>query len=139
MAKVLKTDGMKKCIGCFTCMLICAGVNQQNHSISKSSIKVKTSGGLSGKFVANVCIACKKERACTESCPSGALEKRPGGGVILRKDKCIGCRRCVKACIVSAVYFDEQQNKPIICKHCGACTKFCPHGCLRMEEVANDL
>jgi len=139
MALVLKADGMKKCIGCFTCMLVCSAVNRQNHSISKSAIKIKTSGGLSGRFVATACIACTGERACAESCPSGALEKRPGGGVILNGEKCIGCRKCVEACIVGAVGFDEQQFKPIICRHCGACAKFCPHECLRMEEVADDL
>lgn len=139
MAKVLRTDGMNKCIGCFTCMLACAGVNKQNHSISKSAIKVRTSGGLRGKFVADVCIACNDERACAEACPSGALVPRKGGGVLLAADKCIGCRRCVDACIVRAVFFDETTGKPIICKHCGVCTRFCPHECLRMEEQDDDV
>lgn len=139
LAKVLKAEGMNKCIGCFTCMLVCAGVNHQNHSLSKSSIKVKTSGGLQGKFISVVCLACKDERACAEACPSGALEKRPGGGVILKAQKCIGCKKCVDACIVGAVNFDEYENKPIICKHCGVCARFCPHECLTMEDVSNDL
>ena len=101
--------------------------------------RVRTSGGLQGKFVSVVCLACKDERACAEACPSGALEKRPGGGVILKKERCIGCRKCESACIVSAVHFDEDENKPIICKHCGVCARFCPHECLEMEETTNDL
>jgi len=139
MAKVLRAIGMNKCIGCFTCMLVCSGVNRQNHSLSKSAIKVRTSGGLKGKFVAVVCLACKDERACAEACPSGALEKRPGGGVILRAEKCIGCRKCEKACIVGAVHYDEDKNQPIICKHCGVCARMCPHDCLKMEETSDDL
>lgn len=139
MPKVLRVDGMNKCIGCFTCMLVCSGVNKQNHSLSKSSIKVKTSGGMQGKFVSVVCLACKDERACMEACPSGALEKRPGGGVKFKPEKCIGCRKCESACIVGAVHFDEDENKPIICKHCGVCARYCPHDCLRMEDVPNDL
>jgi carbon-monoxide dehydrogenase iron sulfur subunit len=139
MAKVLKASGINKCIGCFTCMMICSGVNHQDHSLSKSSIRIKTSGGIGGKFTATVCIACKDERACAEICPSGALEKRKGGGVILKADKCIGCKKCVDACIVSSVFFDEQEHKPIICRHCGMCAKFCPHDCLEMEEVTDDL
>ncbi|MFZ5986224.1 MAG: 4Fe-4S binding protein [Bacillota bacterium] len=139
MPKVLRADGMNKCIGCFTCMLTCSGVNRQNHSLSKSAIKVRTSGGLQGKFVAVFCLACKDERACAEACPSGALEKRLGGGVILKSEKCIGCRKCEVACIVNAVHFDEDEKKPIICKHCGVCARFCPHECLRMEDVSNDL
>jgi len=139
MAKVLKTEGMNKCIGCFTCMLVCSGVNHKNHSISKSAIRVKTSGGLQGKFIAVVCIACNDGRACAEACPSGALENRLGGGVLLKSDKCIGCRKCETACIMSAAHFDEVENQPIICKHCGVCARFCPHECLMMEDVPNDL
>jgi Pyruvate/2-oxoacid:ferredoxin oxidoreductase delta subunit len=32
------------------------------------------------------------------------------------------------------VFFDEETKNPIICKHCGICTKFCPHECLTLEE-----
>lgn len=139
MPKVLRVDGMNKCIGCFTCMLACAGVNQQDHSITKSAIRIKTSGGLKGKFVSTVCLGCQDERACAEACPSGALERRNGGGVILKEEKCIGCKKCVSACIVNAIFFDEVRGKPIICKHCGVCARFCPHECMRMEDVENDL
>lgn len=139
MPKVLRADNLNKCIGCFTCMLACSGVNRQNFSLIKSGIRIRTSGGLQGKFIATVCLACRDERACAEACPSGALDKRPGGGVIFNPQKCIGCRKCEAACIVKAVHYDEEEHKPIICKHCGVCAKFCPHECLRMEEVTNDL
>jgi Fe-S-cluster-containing dehydrogenase component len=73
-----------------------------------------------------------------EACLSGALERRPGGGVIFKPERCIGCGRCVNACSIQAAFFDESEKKPLICKHCGMCTKFCPHGCLVMEDVSND-
>ena len=139
MPKVLRADGMNKCIGCFTCMITCAAVNEHNHCISKSRIKIRTYGGMGGRMISAVCLACRDERACAQACPSGALEKRPGGGVELIKEKCIGCRRCEKACMVGAVMFHEEEAKPLICKHCGICAKFCPHECLRLEEVNNDL
>jgi Fe-S-cluster-containing dehydrogenase component len=139
MAKVLRADGMKKCIGCFTCMLTCAGVNHQNHSIEKSAIRIKTKGGMQSSFVAVVCLACTGEPACWQACPSGALEIRQGGGVRFIRERCIGCRKCEAACIVGAVHFHEENKIPIICKHCGACTRFCPHGCLRMEETGDVL
>jgi len=115
-------------------MLICAGVNHQDHSIQKSCIKIRTYGGLSGKFVDTVCHACR-EPACSEACPTDALRKRKGGGVILSKKKCIGCKRCQEACTVRAVDFDEDEKLPIICHHCGLCSRYCPHDCLSMEEV----
>jgi Fe-S-cluster-containing dehydrogenase component len=70
-----------------------------------------------------------------EVCPAGALELRPGGGVLLNAEKCYGCRKCVAACSVGAVNFDKETQKPIICCHCGICTTFCPHDCLVMMEV----
>ena len=139
MAKVLRANGMKRCIGCFSCMKVCSAVNHKNFSLNKSAIKVRTSGGLSGRFISIVCLACKDERACAEACMSDALEKRPGGGVILRPEKCIGCRKCEKACTIEAVHWDKEENRPIICKHCGLCAGFCPHKCLVMEEVRDDL
>lgn len=135
MAKVLRADGMNKCIGCFTCMLTCAAVNKKEHTTFKSAIRVRTTGGLTSSFVSIVCLACTDERACAEACPTGALKPRKGGGVLLEPDKCIGCRKCIDACIVGAVGFDEDLKVPIICKHCGICAQFCPHECLTMEEV----
>ena len=133
MPKVLRSKDMNKCLGCFSCMTVCSATGQKNHSLVKSAIKVRTTGGMSSSFIAVVCLACK-EPACMEVCPSDALKAREGGGVILEPAKCIGCRQCESACIMRAVNFDEETRKPIICKHCGVCTKFCPHECLQMVE-----
>lgn len=129
MAKILKADAMNKCLGCFTCMLICAAFNRKDHSIKKSCIKIRTSGGLEGRFVSVFCQSCG-EPPCAEICPSDALNPRKGGGVLLDPSKCIGCRRCEGACIVHAIGYDEDERKPIICHHCGLCSQYCPHGCL---------
>ena len=134
MAKVLKARNMSTCIGCFTCMFICAGVNRRNHSIQKSCIKIRTYGGISGKFVETVCHGCV-DAACAEACLTGAITPRKGGGVTVNAKKCIGCKRCVSSCTLNAVDFDDDLKKPIICQHCGVCVRYCPHGCLLMEEV----
>lgn len=137
MAKALKANGMKKCIGCFTCMQVCAAVNHHTHSLARSAIKIKTMGGFTGGFTAVFCHACQGERACMEACPSGALDKRKGGGVTFHKELCIECGKCEEACIVGAVMFDNDDHSPIICKHCGMCARFCPHNCLKLEEVCD--
>jgi len=115
-------------------MTVCAATRQKNHSIVKSAIKVRTTGGMDSSFIAIVCLACL-EPACMEVCPSDALEYRDGGGVIVKPDKCIGCRLCESACIMRAVNFDPETKKPIICIHCGVCARFCPHDCLQMVET----
>ena len=134
MAKILKADEMNKCIGCFTCMLVCSALNRKDHSIKKSCIHVRTSGGLSGKFVATVCHACR-EPHCAEVCPAGALKARKGGGVLLDSQKCIGCRRCQQSCMMQAIKFDDDTHRPIVCNHCTVCSRYCPHDCLSVQEV----
>ena len=137
MAKVLKTGNMQRCIGCLSCELVCAAGNRKSHSFSKSAIKIRAYGGVGYKFTETVCHACK-EAPCAEVCPADALVPRKGGGVTLKKDKCIGCRMCIPACSVGAVFFDDDTNLPIICSHCGLCTRHCPHKCLQMAEVEVD-
>jgi len=118
-------------------MTVCAATWQKNHSIVKSAIKVRTTGGMDSSFIAIVCLACM-EPACMEVCPSDALEFRNGGGVLLKSKKCIGCRRCESACIMRAVNFDTDTKTPIICHHCGICAQFCPHDCLQMAEPGEE-
>ena len=139
--KVLKAQEMNRCIGCLSCMITCAALNQHDHSIRKSAIRVKTSGGLSGRFIAVVCQGCRGDISCVEVCPCGALTERKGGGVLLDAEKCVGCELCVDACIIGAVFFDQAASKPIICKHCGVCVRFCPHKCLHLvkEDTADDV
>ena len=134
MPRVLKATEMSKCIGCCTCMIVCAGVNQHSHSLNKSSIRIKTHGGMSGRFFAEVCAACA-EPFCAEVCPTGALTPRAGGGAKFDAKKCDGCRKCEEACMVHAISFDADANKPLICRHCGLCARYCPHDCLTLVDV----
>jgi Fe-S-cluster-containing dehydrogenase component len=115
-------------------MIVCAAVNRKDHSIQKSCIRIRTTGGLEGRFISAVCQACR-EPPCAEICPSAALSLRKGGGVTLDSSKCIGCRRCEGACMMLAIGYDEDAHKPIICQHCGLCARYCPHGCLKMQDV----
>ena len=138
MQKVLRFKDVNKCLGCFTCMNVCSAVNQKNHSLDKSAIMVRTTGGMTSRFVVVVCLGCL-DPACMELCPSDALVKRDGGGVLLEAEKCIGCRLCEHNCIMHAVNFDEETKMPIICRHCGVCTRFCPHSCLQMIETKEAL
>ena len=140
MPKVLKAVSMNKCLGCFACMHICAVVNQSNHSLTKSAIRIRTTGGMTTNFIAVVCVGCE-DPVCSGICPTDALQIRPGGGVLLCTERCIGCRRCSRTCTMRAINFDEETHKPIICRHCGICATYCPHDCIQMidtQEVVND-
>lgn len=135
--KRLKTVDMKKCIGCYSCSLACAREVHKSLSWTRSGIHIKSSGGISTGFEAIFCLACHQP-PCANVCPTGALKPRKMGGVLLIENQCIGCGDCEKACLVGAIYFDNQLGKPIFCFHCGKCVNFCPHNCLTLEEVSHD-
>lgn len=133
MPKVLNAPGMNKCIGCYACMLACARHVYDSFSPLRSAIQIRTRGGYGSTMVADICRGCLKPD-CAAACPVNALIPRKGGGVIFKEDKCTGCRLCIDACPVKTIWFNPDNNKIIVCKHCGICVKFCPHGCLTMEE-----
>jgi formate hydrogenlyase subunit 6/NADH:ubiquinone oxidoreductase subunit I len=55
--------------------------------------------------------------------------------VLVRKNLCIRCGECAKACPVDAIYLDPGRE-PFVCIHCGRCVPFCPHDCLEMSGAA---
>jgi Fe-S-cluster-containing dehydrogenase component len=136
MPKILTAPRMARCIGCDSCMLACARVIYSSLTPHKSAIQVHSAGGVMGRMVADICTACPDPAPCVEVCPTEALTPRAGGrGMVYRKAECISCHKCVEACPVHVIGWDEQEDKPIVCVFCGQCARFCPHDCLEMVEV----
>lgn len=134
MPKLLRAARMEECIACGSCMLACARRWHQSLSLEKSAIRIRTAGGFRSSPVADVCLGCI-DPACASVCPAGALVARAGGGVLVRKDRCIGCDRCTEVCSVHGIRYDDELGYPVTCVHCGTCVHFCPHGCLVLENV----
>lgn len=121
----------ERCIGCQCCMFACAR-RQDEVGLAKTCIGVRSVGGMERGFIVVVCRACD-DPPCAKVCPTNALRPRHGGGVHLDLAKCISCGYCRDACLIGAIFWDEEINKPMICIHCGYCVRFCPHGVLALE------
>lgn len=121
-----------RCIGCQTCMFACTR-RQNEAGLAKTCLEVRSVGGMERGFIVVVCRACD-DPPCAKMCPTGALIPREGGGVRLEMEKCIGCGHCQDACLIGAVLWDDDTNKPMICIHCGYCVNFCPHGVLKLRK-----
>lgn len=117
-----------RCVGCQCCMFACAR-RSGNAGLAGSSIGVQSAGGISNGFKVVICRSCYNA-PCARVCPTDALTPKEDRGVKFDATKCIGCGNCKKACIVNAVYWNNPENKPMICIHCGFCVKFCPHNVL---------
>jgi len=102
--------------------------------LEKSAIRVISSGGVERGFTVVVCRACS-DPPCARACPEDALIPRPGGGIFLKSERCVGCGHCVEACDIGAIRIDEELQKPIVCIYCGYCAQFCPHKVIALEEV----
>jgi len=129
----LEVVDVDRCVGCLSCMFACAR-RFGKAGLAATAIHVRSAGGMERGFAVIVCRACP-DPPCAKVCPTNALKPKPGGGVILLTNKCIGCGNCVKACPLKAVFWDEERNKPVICVHCGYCVDFCPHEVLAVKEV----
>ena len=114
-------------------MLACARIVHKDLSPSTSAIHVKSIGGLQSRFVIDYCRGCM-EPPCSETCNTGAITPRDGGGIVFHREKCIDCKKCMDACSIGAIKYDAACNIPIICIQCGMCAHYCPHGILTMEE-----
>jgi carbon-monoxide dehydrogenase iron sulfur subunit len=133
MVKRLAVLDVNKCIGCMECMFACTR-REGRAGFDKSAIRVRSAGGIERGFVVVVCRACEYP-PCMKVCPTGALRLRKGGGVILKKDKCIGCGFCAQACIMGAIFWDEELDKPIVCRYCGDCADYCVHDAIGLVDV----
>jgi len=137
--KLTITDS-DRCIGCQCCMFACAR-RQASTGLSKACIEVRSVGGMERGFIIIVCRDCDNH-PCTLVCPTNAIKTSKNPGVVIDMTKCNGCGHCTKACIIGAIFWDAEVNKPMICNHCGYCVRYCPHGVLKIvkhPEFSNNV
>ncbi len=128
----LKVKNPERCMGCMSCVFACARIVHGVISTDRSAIKVRTTGGVIGsEFAIITCRLCE-EPACVHACEYEAL-LMDKGRLNFEPEKCTACKACVEACLIGAITFDEELNKPIVCTHCGSCAEFCPHDVLEVE------
>jgi Fe-S-cluster-containing dehydrogenase component len=130
--KRLSVVDAERCVGCQCCMFACSR-RVNSPGLAESCIGVRSNGGMERGFVVVVCRVCE-DPPCVRACPTDALVRTEKSGIKLYEEKCIGCGSCAEACIVGAVFWDGEINKPMICIHCGYCVSFCPHGVLDLKE-----
>ncbi len=122
----------ERCVGCQSCMFACVR-SRGEAGLGSTRISVGSAGGMARGFIVVVCRACENP-PCAKVCPTDALTKRQKGGVKFDPAKCIGCGNCHDACSLGAVFWDDEINKPMICRYCGYCARFCPHGVLELQK-----
>jgi len=78
-----------------------------------------------------------KDTVLTPPVPVG---KRFRGRLLYDKQKCTGCKLCIKICPANATEYLTEDKKILIhndrCCFCAQCTEICPVKCLAMSDEA---
>ncbi len=91
---------LKRCIGCYSCVIAC----KQEHFLPPNTYWTRILVSDVGEYpqatssvVPILCSHCK-EAICVKVCPTGATLRREDGIVVIDPEKCVGCEYCVVAC-----------------------------------------
>ena len=145
------------CAGCRGCEAACAEANglaapDEKVDIAKARretgpeaftvVNGFAAAGAHGedRFAKRQCMHCIAP-ACASACPVRALDKQPGGPVVYRGDRCMGCRYCMVACPFEIPKYQYDRLAPLVrkCTFCAtrqaegkkpACAEVCPTGAL---------
>ncbi len=108
-ADALLVMDLDLCINCDQCVKACESLHGKSRLI-RNGIQI-------GKYlVPSACRHCDDPK-CMNSCPTGAIKRRPEGEIYFQYDMCIGCGNCAIACpydniaMIDTPTFDQAQAR----------------------------
>lgn len=120
----------EECIACGTCRIACSLSHYDK--ISPSLSRVTIISGKDNNNVVGVCHQCETPM-CMKVCPADALSKDPETNATVRNDNCVGCKNCVYACPIGAIFMDENSSITVCdtCEGDPLCAQLCPREAIR--------
>lgn len=152
-----------KCIGCRGCQVSCKRWNNlpgesttlQTDWTNPPTLSYDTYTHIQFKFDYNKssdtttwqflnwrCMHCHNP-ACLDACPVDAIVKTSEGAVVIKTERCIGCKYCISACPFGIPQWNAKLEKVSKCHMCfdriqdgkePACVQACPTDALEFGE-----
>ena len=138
------------CIDCELCKEACVKTNNVPEYGFRTTILERRRDIVGGDqetiFMPVLCNQCNRP-PCVRVCPTTATWKdKKTGIVVMKPDRCIGCKTCMAACPYNARYFDEETRAVDKCNFCldtrltkGDMTTACVEACPADVRVFGDL
>ena len=108
--------------------------------VVKQMFKKPWTNKFPAKYTPNSTTQFLKDVAAGKAKIIGPIETPPGfrGKIQYDKEKCIGCKLCLRVCPCNAIEFKPEEKKIKIyvarCCFCSQCNDICPVKCLSMSD-----
>ncbi len=138
-----------RCIDCELCVEACAKTNKVPAYGYRTTIlerKAPKATEQKVEFIPVLCNQCNRP-PCVTGCPTKATYKDKLHGIVMMKyEKCIGCKTCMAACPYNARYYNEELRSVDKCNFCfdtrlskGLKTTACEEACPAKVRIFGDL
>ena len=106
MARYGMVIDLKRCYGCYSCVMGCKQANCTPPGVFWSRVLRGEMGVFPNSVRQALPVLCNQceEPDCMKVCPTGATYQTDDGIVRVDKNKCIGCKYCMMACPYGARY-----------------------------------
>ncbi len=111
------------CVGCHACEIACRQEHDLSYETGSKWCRVmtikprKVQGKLHLDYFPSMCVQCE-DPFCLEICPKEAIAKRVDGLVVVKGEKCNGCKLCIYVCPYGAMFYNETTQVAGKCCFC---------------------
>lgn len=111
---------LRKCYGCHACSVACKSEFNVPLGVWRSWVKAVDKGkypDVKRFFLPRLCNHCEKA-PCVDVCPVKASYIDQDGTVLIKEERCIGCKMCITACPYNARFTNPIKKVADKCTFC---------------------